>query len=476
VSPDGKTLAIWSRTSEARLPRFELLLIDLATLKVTTGPGTLHPEAICWSGDGKYLVYGRGIEPPLPPDCLQPPLLERADGLFLWDIEKKAETRLSRGAGFFSPSLSRDGTLFFLAWQQPNDQDHLVLRLRRTPLDALRKFAEQTPVLPLRDVPAWTALVDKIFQELELPAEPLKKPPSLEQLAKVVQVFAREYQQRFREKPPAEPEEFDRQIQEVRGLAFPADARRRLMFILAAIRGEYLRNQHGAVWHFTDPGPPGDGSAVDNPFALAVDFFHPGADSRPLPEKIDERDAPMMFLRALVARAQGRTLVLTNNPSAAQETVRKLIDDDYLRITPLLKEGKLDEAEQLVMQMLDRPVHRGNDYLVLLAGGWLYDHRRLATLEKLMDRHCKDGPPEARKFNLLGMALLDRDPKAAITAFQKALRCDLRFGPGYLNLAQAYRQANDTPSAIACLRRYLELMPRGELADDAAARLGAWQP
>jgi hypothetical protein len=90
-----------------------------------------------------------------------------------------------------------------------------------------------------------------------------------------------------------------------------------------------------------------------------------------------------------------------------------------------------------------------------------------------MERECQERPYNARKYNLLGLALLRTDPQKAVDAFKNALRCDLHHGPAYLNLAQAHQQANDVFSAQRCLQRYLELMPYGIHATDARRRLAA---
>jgi len=114
-------------------------------------------------------------------------------------------------------------------------------------------------------------------------------------------------------------------------------------------------------------------------------------------------------------------------------------------------------------------------------GKLLYEHHRKAALRRLMERVSQEKPYDARRFNLLGLAnLRDRDqpadsdtkPQVAIEAFKNALRCDLQFGPAYLNLAQAYEEAGNTSAARQCLLRYLQLLPDGPFAEDARRRLG----
>ena len=82
-------------------------------------------------------------------------------------------------------------------------------------------------------------------------------------------------------------------------------------------------------------------------------------------------------------------------------------------------------------------------------------------------------PRDEHRYNLFGLALLDSDPGAAVLQFKNALRCNLYYGPGWLNLAQAYANANDRPSAVQCLRHYMRFMPYGPQAGDARQRLAA---
>ncbi len=82
-------------------------------------------------------------------------------------------------------------------------------------------------------------------------------------------------------------------------------------------------------------------------------------------------------------------------------------------------------------------------------------------------------PYDARKFNLLGLGQLGQNPSDAANSFKSALRCDLHYGPAYLNLAQAYQNTNNPAAAAQCLQRYLQLFPAGPLARDAQRRLGA---
>jgi tetratricopeptide (TPR) repeat protein len=81
--------------------------------------------------------------------------------------------------------------------------------------------------------------------------------------------------------------------------------------------------------------------------------------------------------------------------------------------------------------------------------------------------------PDSPKYNLLGLAELESNPKEAATHFKTALRYDLNYAPAYLNLSQAYQKLNEVESARWCLLRCLKLMPYGPSAQDARQRLAA---
>jgi tetratricopeptide (TPR) repeat protein len=472
ISGDGRRLTIWARRPSAGVNSGEarVLLFDLtkpaAEPETLDIPATHSPGPLCWTKDGKHLVYARVQHHPLPPDCWNdmPGSGPQPIDLFQWDLAAKTETRLSRGGGFASPSLDRDGNLFYLTaatngagW---ND------RLRRVPLAAAREFAGAEPELPRRDAFAWTSLIDQVWQDAKAPAGP-KTPLTADLMVRLAASLERGFTLRFKEPLPTR---LDRLEQETAAL-LPAHIQRRWKIILVAARGEHLRRTQSAVWHLVDEPAPEVRSKVienDNPFTYVVDLFAFGNRTADDDEAVD-----VSLPDWLLQQAEGRTLVLTNDARAAQEAAAKLVDPDLASGADLLKQGQPKEGEKLLDELLGRPQHQRNYHLGLAVGQLFYEHRRFETLHRLMEGQCIQQPADARKFNLLGLALLERQPREAAGAFKKAIRCDLSYGPGYLNLAQAYRLSNDTPSAVACLRRYLEIQSFGPQAADAARRLAA---
>src|SRR5262249_44584664 len=103
----------------------------------------------------------------------------------------------------------------------------------------------------------------------------------------------------------------------------------------------------------------------------------------------------------------------------------------------------------------------------------LNDQRRFDALRQLMEQQIRRLPDDPQKHNLMGLALLESDPGAAVEQFKTALRYNLHYGPAYLNLSQAYQKLLDTVSARLCLKRYLRLMPYGAAASDVRQRLAA---
>jgi tetratricopeptide (TPR) repeat protein len=328
-------------------------------------------------------------------------------------------------------------------------------------------------------VAAWAALIEQVLKEAQVPADADGQKLTPAALARLAEVFPRAYRDRFQAEPPRATADFDRTRREIQGLRWPRAARPGLALVLGALEGEYLRQSHCAAWHLS-PGPlapeppPTAQPEEESPFGYVVNpFLWPGwRGTADAPDGADASAA--MPLEALLASALGRPLVLANDPAVGRAAVAALTDPDLARGADLFRQKKGDEAERVLRDLLKQKRHERNSYLALEVGKLLYDNGRKESLRRLLEAECEKDPPEARKFNLLGLAQLDADPRQAIESFKSALRCDLRFGPAYLNLAQAYQANNEPRSARQCLIRYLELLPDGPYAADARRRLAAF--
>jgi tetratricopeptide (TPR) repeat protein len=458
VSPDGKRLALVStRGHEDKHPRlWRVFVLDLqgGEPKALTPPAK-QVSPVSWTPDSKALVYARSQDP-LPPDCWEGdgPLYTAATlDLYQWDLTASQETRLSRGGGFLSPSVTEDGSLFYVTGSP--------IQLRRMSLADARAFAAKEPALPQRDVDAWTSLIDQVMKEHNVPANAdgtILTPPLL---AKLVDTFNRVYSDRFRTEPAVTLNGLRRLRRELQSLSFPAAVQEQLTLLVGALEGEYLVRHCGARWHLTKgslvkPATTKTPSEAESPFGYVVNPFD-----------TFQREAP----ESVLLKTEGRPLVLANNLAAARDAVVALSDPELSRATELLKQNRADDAENTLLKMMEQGRHKNNRRLGLVVGQVLYEHNRKSALQRLMEDQGKLWPHDARQYNLLGLALLETKPREAIEAFKNALRCDLNFGAAYLNLAQAYERVNDQDSKRLCLHQYLKLRPDGVYADDARQRL-----
>jgi tetratricopeptide (TPR) repeat protein len=430
---------------------------------------------VCWTPDGKALVYARSPAP-APADHAADMPKDSCD-LYLLDLATKKETRLSRGGGFTSPSMAKDDKdvvwLFFLS-RTPQEGAPPTVELMEMNFAAARDFAADQERLARDRAKAWGELADVVLKEAGI-VNVDGRGLDAGSMKKIAAAFAQHYDEKLKADPPATPAALERQRRELARLDLPAAEQDRLVLLLGAVEGEYLLGrQKGSAWHLASK--PDVTAHAENPFGVAFNPFRP---LRPR-DKADKDDAPRSLAEVLY-RAEGRPLVLSQEPGTAKKALDDLVDGDLARGTELLKAGKGDEGERVLREMTKRQA--GNYYLAVRVGALLYGHGRTKALAELLkpaldqlDAPGQPLPRDARLYNLLGVVLLDGDAQKAqkaVTAFQDALRCDLNYGPAYLNLAQAYQKTNRPPDARQCLRRYLKLFPDGELAGDARRRLNA---
>jgi hypothetical protein len=483
VSPDGKRLALVSdRGYEHQDPRrwrvFAVELNGSAEPRPLTPPA-LSVGSVCWSADGKHLVYSRSQEPP-PAEFWTEEHggANRELDLFVWDFAGGRETRISRGGGCYSPNVTSDGELYFLA--SMDERRGSNVRLQKMSLAAALAYASEDPDSPSRTARGWAELAPEVLQQAGLSAEADGVQGNPESLARLADGFDKSFRQRFQTAPPATVAGFDHLRREVRVLDLPPEARRQLAIVLGAAEGEFLRRKGLASWAL-GPGPllgrigPAGTENTDSLFGCVCNPFH----IPPGPVSFAARESGDDALGEMVRRAQGRMLVLTNDQAAGQKAVDALTDPDLDRAVALLKEDRA-KAATVLLDLCRSKKHERNDRLALYVGTLLHEHGLKGPLLDLATWLCDREPCDARKFNLLGLALLlppqarddpDANPTGAIGKFRDALRCDLTFGVGYLNLALAYQRAGDPTAARGCLLRYLEILPQGRYAADAQLRL-----
>jgi Tol biopolymer transport system component/DNA-binding winged helix-turn-helix (wHTH) protein len=118
-SPDGKSViyASFPGTSSGRSSTSELRILDLASHKVATVPGSQGMWSVRWSPDGRHLAA-------LTSPIIGMAFLTYPIGLAVFDVESQRWTELDKGiAGY--PTFSRDGSsIYYLQLTQ-----RLVLRI-----------------------------------------------------------------------------------------------------------------------------------------------------------------------------------------------------------------------------------------------------------------------------------------------------------------------------------------------------------
>jgi hypothetical protein len=480
LSPDGKQLALASDSGlEKKTPgTIRLFVLDLeaeGAKPKPVGPPCIRLGAVSWVDDSRSLVYSH-TQQPAPPDWWEGDDTQWGGAdVYHLDLATGKETRLSRGGvGALSPAPGKD--LCVVVLNGPPERRRS--RLLRVAVSAALDFARKEPDTAPRTPEAWGALMDRVLEETRVLPDAGGDKLSEEALTNLADTFTRLYRERFHAEPPADAEGWERQQRELDALHLPQPAHARFNLVLGAAHGEYLRRRHHAVWHLS-PGPllpakdPEPEPTPESPFCLVVNPFV-GAATSPASGGDDEGSSTGWgWVKDALIRAEGRVIVLANGPAAAKAAAAKLNDEALDRALKLFADKKDGEAERVLLVMMKEKKHETNHYLALHVGRLLFEHKRFDALRGLMEKHVNDPPPDARVYNLLGLALLDTDADAAITHFQDALRCDLHFGPGYLNLALAFEKTLKRQEADFCLRRCLRLMPYGPSAEDARQRLAA---
>lgn len=368
VSPDGSRLALLSDqgNEDKTDPLWRVFVMELAggePKPVTPFGRFLGP--LCWTPDGAGLVYARHARPS-PPDHWEEGAAagEFFDcDLFHLGLAGNVEARLSRGGGCYSPSADGAGHLYYLTHR--GGKGPPALTLRRMPLATARAFAEKELDRPARTVAAWQKLADRVLAEAGLAADAdgAKLTPEVV-LAKVAHGFARAAEE-LGLPAPASLQDLDRLRAELLHLNVPAAKQSRLRLLLGAVVGDFLYRHHEALWNLTAgplvlerAAPPEPAEA--NPF---VEPFNPFA--VPLGKDWSYQDH-------VVARAEGRRLVLTNAAAPDKELLQDLTNPDLARGVELLRAGKAEEGERVLRKLLERGPHRANRFLALHIGRLLY--------------------------------------------------------------------------------------------------------
>jgi tetratricopeptide (TPR) repeat protein len=462
-SPDDKRLVLRRQPPSSGQPPHPMIFLweQGGEPKPLAIPGhVVGPPA--WTPDGNGLVYARRAGGTAEADV----------DLYLWDIPAGRELRLTSGGGFSSPGITAQGMLFFLVANR--DSQGRVATLYRASLADLKTAAGQATT-PGSD--AWPTLIERVTKGAGLTPDMDGSRLTAEVRAKVLGAFNRSYKELFKADPPGSAAAFDRERHNLESLKLTEAAKTHGALLLGVVEGEFLCRQHHGAWDlsagslWTASGKPL--LPPDSLFAVVVNPFRPLQPSTASPPSLAE----------ILRLAEGRILILANDPAHGQAAAAAKADSDLEKAVALYQQAKGTDADQMLITLAKR--HENNYHLALHVAQILFENGRRSALRQVMLAQCALKPNDARKFNYLGLGLLrpgpddpldtDADSQRAIDAFKNALRCDLKFGAAYLNLADAYIQVQNLPAAVQCLDRYLELMPNGPYARDARLRLRAWE-
>jgi len=476
VSPDGKRLAlIANQPHEKGLygGRNRVYMMDLAGGAPTPiTPPTMQIGDIAWRADAEGLIYSRGHEV-LPADYWKEenPWVYQSLDLFHYDLGTKKETRLSRGGGFQCAGVDSQAVIYFRC--DVNQPGNHFAQLMKVELKTAEKFATGEPESVLRDLKAWTGVIDQTMREAGLEGNAGKTKHTPLMMAKLSEAYSRAYLDYFKTAAPANLRELDRQGWELSSLSVSGKDRRRFALVRAAMEGEYLRMKHGAEWRLSE-GPPAasdknlDAISNDNPFAYVLDVAEAGH-GRVGDDDDEDDERPRYFgpLTEQVRQAAGRKLILTNDPTAGKTAAEALADSDLEKGVSLLKQRK--NADDLLKGLVKK--YPKNRVLALHVAKLLLDNQRRDAARGLLMEEWEPSILDVQKHNLLGIAWLDDAPRTAIEEFQKALGCNPYYGAALLNLSQAFTAVHEDRFAEQCLRRYVRHFPGDANAADARRRL-----
>jgi hypothetical protein len=479
ISPNGKWLLLSSNRGmdKKKFGHERLHLLALAdgnrAEPKPIGPVIPGECSVVWELDSTALIYARDQEP-MPSDCYETASAGFRHGtdLFRYDVDQDRETRLSRGGGFGSPALDGNGNLLFVEWQFEPGEGRA--KLHRASWASVLRFAEREPNTPPRGAADWDRLFDQVLKEIKIPATAQGEQLDPDSLAKIAEIFAKNYREQFKSEFPKDEESWKKLRRELSFHELSPAALRSRSLVIGACEGELLRRKHAAVWQLSKGGLRQSrfvfGESQDSPFAYVFNPFESAAMGRD--DEDNEGSMGYGWMEMAIETAQGRPIILANNHAEAAKSAEQIADPILARAVELLKKNKGDEADQLLLEMMKDKKHERNDYLAAHVAGLLHVHKRFAAMRQLMEPRVRLSPT-SQKFNLLGLAVMDTNPREAIGHFKTALRYDLRFGSAYLNMAQAYQNTNETESARWCLKRYLKLIPYGPAAQDVRQRLAA---
>src|SRR5262249_17859214 len=163
---------------------------------------------------------------------------------------------------------------------------------------------------------------------------------------------------RFKAGPPTTLGELGRLRRELQSLSFPASVQDRLTLLVGVLEGEYLVRHHGAHWLLTKgplvrpekanvPAPLAGlpiRTPAERPFGYVANPFEAVRAWTRIALGLGDKDAKDASLTEAAedfpGQAEGRPLVLANDPDRGRDAVVALSDPDLAHATELWQQNK----------------------------------------------------------------------------------------------------------------------------------------
>ena len=145
-------------------------------------------------------------------------------------------------------------------------------------------------------------------------------------------------------------------------------------------------------------------------------------------------------------------------PFAPSKHMKKNSEDIFKRASLAHRQGRLAEAEQSYLDLLNETPDSGQ---VLNALGTVYlDQSKPDEARKVFEQAADLRPPHLSAFYNLGrLKQMANDHEGAIAIYKAVVKQEPRFGVAWNNLGVAYREIGDPDEAISCFRRAVAFAP-----------------
>lgn len=138
--------------------------------------------------------------------------------------------------------------------------------------------------------------------------------------------------------------------------------------------------------------------------------------------------------------------------------MQKKFEDIFREATLAQREGRLDDAEQAYLALLDEAPDSGE---VLNALGAVYmEQSRPDRAKEVFEKAADLNPPHLPScYNLGRLKQMAGDNEGAIVIYKAIVKQEPKFGLAWNNMGVAYREIGEPDEAISCFRRAVAFEP-----------------